>query len=309
MRRKPLPCLLMAPSRGRPPVVHSPRNQSQITGHLLTTWKTRNVPQCQRKSQRCDRSHPRLGHQQPRHFALPGCFFRRLVQHRDLLVEDGHEPQQVLPSLPRPVRQGQLAQQLLPCLAPQPRLLLYTLIQGQVLQLVLRPNPQPYQPPAMDQQLSLLPLFNRGRPDFGKVVLQQQIQDVRCITPVGLLLAYLFGPNRGRVSDQYLMAHASCQVHKPVTVARCFHPHQRRLLQLTIKSLGFSVPMHQLPFSGFSRLCVHPRDLLPVGMVITPYNHHERLLSSQWFFFSSNQEYCVGRSLSSYPINSSLVLA
>ena len=137
----------------------------------------------------------------------------------------------------------------------------------------------------MDQQLPLVPLFDRRRPDPGKVVLQQQIQNVRRIPPVGLLPAYLPGTDHGRVSDPYLMPHARCQIHKPVTVPRCFHAHQRRFRQLTIKSLGFSVSMHQLAFSAFSRLCVCPRDLLPAGMGITPYNHHERLLSSQWFFF------------------------
>src|ERR1019366_439844 len=32
--------------------------------------------------------------------------------------------------------------------------------------------------------------------------------------------------------------------------------------------------MDQLLLSGFSRLRVQPRNLLPAGMEITPYNHH-----------------------------------
>src|SRR5260370_3797298 len=81
-------------------------------------------------------------------------------------------------------------------------------------------------------------------------------------------------PDRGRVSDEHLMAHLRDQVHKPVTVARRFHTDQRRCRQLTVETLGFSVGMHQLPFSCFSGLGIDPRDLLPTGMVITPYNHH-----------------------------------
>ena len=36
--------------------------------------------------------------------------------------------------------------------------------------------------------------------------------------------------------------------------------------------------MYQFPFPGFPSLGVQPRNLLPAGMGITPYNHHAKTL-------------------------------
>jgi hypothetical protein len=63
--------------------------------------------------------------------------FHRLVQQPDLLIEHGHQLQQVISAPPRPRFQRKLAQHLLTRLALQFALPLHPLIQASVLQFVL----------------------------------------------------------------------------------------------------------------------------------------------------------------------------
>ena len=72
------------------------RNQAQIAGHLLAAWKAADVTHGQHIGQRGDRTHSGLGLQKQRHFVSLGFFFHRLVQRRNLLIEHGHQLQQVL---------------------------------------------------------------------------------------------------------------------------------------------------------------------------------------------------------------------
>ena len=53
----------------------------------------------------------------------------------------------------------------------------------------------------MDQQLPLVPLLARWRPDSRKSLPQQQLQNLACVPPVRLLLADLPGTDLGRVTD------------------------------------------------------------------------------------------------------------
>ncbi len=67
----------------------------------------------------------------PCHFVSLGLFFHLPVQRFDLLIQYLHQSQQIFPPPRRPRLQGQLAQHLLSCLAPQPALALHSLIQAQ----------------------------------------------------------------------------------------------------------------------------------------------------------------------------------
>ena len=88
------------------------------------------------------------------------------------------------------------------------------------------------------------------------------------------LLPYLLGRNPRGIADPHFMPHLRQQVHKPMAVAGRLQPHTHRPAQLPIKSFGFSVAMHQLPFLNLSGFCIDPSDLLKTGMVITTYNDH-----------------------------------
>src|ERR1700730_1953689 len=67
-----------------------------------------------------------------------------------------------------------------------------------------------------------------------------------------------------------------------------FHPHpysQTSLIALAVELLGV-VGMRQQPCAALTCLCVHKCNLLEARMIVTTYNQHVRLLSSEpfgWF--------------------------
>src|SRR5271165_1924776 len=79
-------------------------------------------------------------------------------------------------------------------------------------------------------------------------------------------------------------------LHQPLTVPRGFQSDQRRRRQLPIPSFRFAVAIHQLLLCHLGSLVVEPGNLLPAGMVITPYNKHRRLLSSPASFLVLNRK-------------------
>jgi len=201
-------------------------------------------------------------------------FFDRPIQRIDLLIEHGQQPQQIFPPPPRPRLQRQLAQHLLSRLAPQLVLALHPLIQAQMLQLVLHPRPNHHQLVTMQQQLPQIAHLRRRHPDPRKPPLLQQNANMLRVPSICLLPPHATGPDLRRIPHPQLVAQLGQQIHQPVTVARRFHPDQRRRRQLPIKPLGIPRGLHQLPFPRLSRLRVQPRNLLPAGMKITSYNHH-----------------------------------
>src|SRR5882672_5710273 len=100
-----------------------PRNQPQITRHLLPTLKTGNISHGQHKGHRSDRPHSRLRHQQPRFFVLLRGFHHGLVEQADLPIQHLSYPEQVFSPPAGPGLQGKLAQRFLARFAPQLSLL------------------------------------------------------------------------------------------------------------------------------------------------------------------------------------------
>src|SRR5215467_11458197 len=78
--------------------------------------------------------------------------------------------------------------------------------------------------------------------------------------------------------------------HPPRTSAsvRGLHPHSHRevsLLQYSIEGFGL-LAMCQAVFAQFTCIGIDARNLLEARMIVTPYNQHVRLLSSEpfgWF--------------------------
>src|ERR1700733_4093408 len=130
----------------------------------------------------------------------------RLVQLGNALVQTRQQLPAILSPYCGPSFQWQSDEQLLSLLAPQLLFLLHSLIQGQVLQAVFDPGPYLHQLMAMNQQLPLIPLLPAGRPQFGKALLQQQGQNVGCISPVCLLFAHIAGADFSRVSHPHPVA-------------------------------------------------------------------------------------------------------
>src|SRR5438874_7243600 len=61
---------------------------------------------------------------------------------------------------------------------------------------------------------------------------------------VGLLFAYITGPDLRRISDPDLVPQILDQLNEPLTVARSFHADQHRCSQLLIELLGLTPGMH-----------------------------------------------------------------
>src|ERR1022692_140015 len=120
---------------------------------------------------------------------------------------------------------------------------------------------------------------------------------------------HVTGPDLCRIPDPDLMPQILDQLDEPLTVTRGLHADQCRRRQLLIKHLGVAAGMHQLPFPGFPCLAIEPRNLLPAGMEITPYNHHRRLLSSPASSSSKQRLPGFESSLHSYPISPSFAWA
>src|SRR5882672_2946477 len=98
-----------------------------------------------------------------------------------------------------------------------------------------------------------------------------------------LLCAHLAGTNLRCVSDPQIVPQRRGQFHKPLAVSGRLHPDESRRGQLPIKPLSFSRRMLQLLFLRLPSDCVHPRNLLPTGVVITSNKHHRRLLPAESF--------------------------
>src|SRR5215471_4606835 len=75
------------------------------------------------------------------------------------------------------------------------------------------------------------------------------------------------------------------QTLEPPRVSTRFHAHtcaEILLLSFPVELLGL-LAMRQAPFAQLSCLCIHERNLLEARMIVTPYNQHVRLLSSEPF--------------------------
>ena len=97
------------------------------------------------------------------------------------------------------------AQQLLSRLAPQLALALHSLIQRKVLQFVFHPAANLHQLVPMQHQLPQIALLPVRSPQPRKPAFHHQLQNVRCIPFVRLLLAHVTGPDLRRISDPDLV--------------------------------------------------------------------------------------------------------
>src|SRR5271154_1518080 len=144
-----------------------------------------------------------------------------------------------------------------------------------MLQSVLDPRANLHQLVTVNQQLAQIPLLGRRHPQLRKATLHQQLQNVSCIAPVGLLTAHIAGPDLGRIPDPYLMPQPLQQLDEPLAVPARFDPYQRRPIQSAIKPLCLALAVDQLALADLPGLRIENRYLLPPWMKITPYNLHE----------------------------------
>src|SRR3984957_19422332 len=106
------------------------------------------------------------------------------------------------------------------------------------------------------------------------------------ILSIGLLLSHPFRANLRCISDPQLKPKLVQQSLKPACVPAGLHPHAHTpLFQPPVKLLGL-VKVSQPPFATLTCFRIHKCNLLEARMIVTTYNQHVRLLSSEpfgWF--------------------------
>src|SRR5579863_10267434 len=280
------------------------RDQPKVAAHLARVGKTFRRSQRQHYSQRRHRAHSRMRPQPHRRRPPLHFFFHLPVQPRDLSFHLIQRGQQALPPHCSVGQQLQLLQLRPPRRRPQLPLLLHALTQHQRLQPILNPRPPLHLLVPMHQQLPHIPFLQTRHPYPRKPILHQQLQQLRRVPPVRLLLAHFRRPDPRRVPDPQLHAQPLQQPLEPGIMPASLHPHSHRLpAQRTIKLLRL-LAVQQAPFRNFSRLVVKDRDLLKPRMKITAYNQHDvgsfsslgRLRSFQLTPRSSQRRYPIKRS-------------
>jgi hypothetical protein len=89
--------------------------------------------------------------------------------------------------------------------APELLLLLYSLVEHEMLQFVFDARAYLDQLVAMNQQLTMIPHLRSRNPDARKASFDQELQNVSSISTIRLLLPNIAGTNLGRISDPHLV--------------------------------------------------------------------------------------------------------
>jgi len=112
------------------------------------------------------------------------------------------------------------------------------LAQRQSVQLILHLRSRLHLLVPVHQQLPHVALFQARHPDAREAMLQQQLQQVRCVPPVGLLLAHFLGPDSASIAQPQLETQFGQQPFEPGIMPASFHAHAHRLArQTTVKLL------------------------------------------------------------------------
>src|ERR1700760_1891822 len=127
----------------------------------------------------------------------------------------------------------------------------------------------------MGEQLTHIALLRIRKPQPGKTVFHQQLENMAGVSLVGLLLANITGSNLGRIPNPQGVSKLFHQQLKPARIAGGFHANQRRNRQLTIESFRLAAGMHQLLLLHLPGLCVQYCYLLVARVKITAYNLHK----------------------------------
>ena len=214
-----------------------PRNQPQITGHLLAALKTRNISHRQHERHRSDRPHARLRHQQPRFFVLLRRFHHRLIQQSQSARSTSLLPSTGLLAAGWPTASAASSRSTFsPALLHSFRFFVTPWFIARCCNSFFTCARNPHQLVAMNQQLPQILLFTRRRPDPRKPSFQQQLQNQRGIAPVVLLLPHFAGANLRRISDPHIVSRRRGHLHKPLAVPGRLHPDQRRPRQSADKT-------------------------------------------------------------------------
>src|SRR4029077_4127618 len=135
----------------------------------------------------------------------------------------------------------------------------------------------------MPQQLSQVAVLRIRHPDPRETVFDHQPQQQLRILPIGLLLAHPFGADLGGVPNPQFELQLAQQALEPTRVPAGFHAHPHTLpFEPGVELLGFFA-VRQTPFPQLTGLAVNKRNLLETRMIVTAYNQHVRLLSSEPF--------------------------
>src|SRR5215467_1620124 len=153
------------------------------------------------------------------------------------------------------------------------------------MQLIHHPRAHLHQAMSMPQQLPQVPILCVRHPYSRKTIFHHQPQEQLRILTIRLLLAHPFALNLGGISNPQLHAELLQQTLEPARVPTGLHSHSHRyvsLLYLAVEPFLF-VGVIQASFPNLPRFGIHVRNLLEARMIVTTYNQHVRLLSSEPF--------------------------
>src|SRR5215813_10125259 len=120
----------------------------------------------------------------------------------------------------------------------------------------------------MPQPLSQITLRGSGNSDSWKSVLKQKIENMPCVSRIGLLLAHHRSADRGGIADPKLVLQLGEDPLEPLRVPGRLHAHSHRLLQTGVKLLGLTVSVLEAAFEEFSRLSICLCDWLKTGIKV-----------------------------------------
>src|SRR5579864_7898159 len=135
----------------------------------------------------------------------------------------------------------------------------------------------------MPQQLSQVAVLRIRHPDPRETVFDHQPQQQLRILPIRLLLAHPLGADLSGIPNPQFELQLAQQALEPTRVPAGFHAHPHTLpFEPGVELLGF-LTVRQPPLPQLTALGVDKRNLLETRMIVTAYNQHVRLLSSEPF--------------------------
>ena len=138
------------------------------------------------------------------------------------------------------------------------------------MQLIHHPGAHLHQAVALPQPLPRVTVVPARYPDLRKTIFPQYVQDMGGVLASGLLLACSPALSLGGLADPQLEVQFAHQPFEPTGVPARFHPHahMRGLpCPFSLQRLGF-LAMAQWLFTNLPSVCVHPGDLLKLGVNI-----------------------------------------
>jgi len=126
----------------------------------------------------------------------------------------------------------------------------------------------------MPQHLPEIPLGSGRNPDPGKTIREEQVEDVKSIARVRLLLPHSRHTGLGRIPNPKFVPVFTERSFEPLGVQGGFHTHASWTWKCGVEFPGFSVLVFQSVLDDLARRGIHHCNLLKARVKITSDNYH-----------------------------------